>query len=901
MKLRLVRLLLVTAGTAGAQLYVVSTVAGGAPPPTPLVARRASLQSTSAVATDAAGHVYFASSNCIFQIDPSDTLTRIAGTSRAGYSGDGGPAIAAQLNNPTAVAPDAAGNLYIADFGNGRIRKITASGSISTVASQLPVPHASGFQHPLALALDNAGNVYFSDPTAAIVEKLSLDGKVTLVAGTGYRDYSADGGAAVNASLGEPYGLAFDAAGNLYIVDSGYGRIRKVAQDGTISSFGVTDYYDPNRIALVGGTGMTIDRAGNFYIANQSSSRIIQITPDGKFDVAAGTGVAGFSGDSGPATSAELNQPTGVALDAKGNLYIADASNYRIRQVSPDLTVSTLAGDGNFNYSGDGGAASAARLGHPQGLTVDSNGNLYVADAVNHRVRKLSVNGPIATIAGSTVAGFAGDNGSAASALLDQPSALALDVAGNLLIADQGSGRIRKIATLTGSITTAVGGGVFACQGACSPNGLGDGGLATNAELLAPEGIAADSSGNLYIADTKDNALRTVSADALINTIVYGGMLGFDGLSKPNQVAVDRAGNLFIAEDGPILKLTPGGVISSTKANAHAGTPLAIDASGNLLFVGPCAGQISRLSAEGIPTVIAGQCDTGYSGDGGPALGALFNNPQGLTVDGAGNIYVADTGNGVIRLLRPTSYSALIGAVVNAASEIAGPVSPGEIVILYGAGLGPAQLTQAQAQNGIVGTQLGGTVVTFNGMAAPLLYSYATQVAAIVPYGVTGSTVQASVSYLGQTSPAFSVPGAASAPGLFTLDQSNAGPAAAVNADGQINSPGHPVALGGYISLYATGEGQTEAAGADGKIATAPLPHPVLPVSVTIGGQPANVTYYGAAPGQVAGLMQVNVQIPDGVAPGGYVPVFLKIGDTSSQLGVTLSVAVSAQRSGSFR
>ena len=234
----------------------------------------------------------------------------------------------------------------------------------------------------------------------------------------------------------------------------------------------------------------------------------------------------------------------------------------------------------------------------------------------------------------------------------------------------------------------------------------------------------------------------------------------------------------------------------------------------------------------------------------------------------------------------------IVSGVVDAASESVVPISPGKIAAIYGSGLGPSQLTQFQAsQAGIIGTQLAGTTVSFNGISAPLLYASATQVAAIVPYGISGETAQVTVTYLGQTSTVFSVPLAASSPTLFTLNQTGAGQAAAVNLDGTINTAANPVKIGSYTSLYATGEGQTFPAGVDGKLTAAPLPHPVLSVSVSIGGQPAVVTYSGGAPGSVAGLMQVNVQIPGGVQPGGYVPVTLRVGNSVSQPGVTLAVA----------
>ena len=212
------------------------------------------------------------------------------------------------------------------------------------------------------------------------------------------------------------------------------------------------------------------------------------------------------------------------------------------------------------------------------------------------------------------------------------------------------------------------------------------------------------------------------------------------------------------------------------------------------------------------------------------------------------------------------------------------PLSPGKIVVLYGGGLGPASLVQNQPTGGAYSTQAGGTSIAFNGIAAPILYTSANQVAAIVPYGVTGATAQITVTYLGQSSRPFSMVMAAAVPSLFTLNQTGGGATAAINAaDGSINTAATPAHPGEYVSLFATGEGQISPSGADGAIATGQLLRtPVERVTATVGGLPAVVQYAGTAPGLVAGLMQVNVRIPDGVPPGGYVPVVIAVGSASS-------------------
>jgi uncharacterized protein (TIGR03437 family) len=336
----------------------------------------------------------------------------------------------------------------------------------------------------------------------------------------------------------------------------------------------------------------------------------------------------------------------------------------------------------------------------------------------------------------------------------------------------------------------------------------------------------------------------------------------------------------------------------ATSAEIRFPNGLAVDGAGNLFFttsgveyeiVGP--ELVRKVSPDGIITTVAGG-GAAFPGDGGPATSAALREPSGLAVDSAGNIYVAESLNNVVRIMRPTNHSLLIGAVVDAASQRADPVSPGKIVGISGVGLGPSELVQDQARDRQFHTELARTTVSFNGIAAPVLYTSATQVAAVAPYALTGATAQVTVTYKGETSNSFTVPVAASAPSLFTSNQTGAGQASAVNAvDGTANTTANPVRLGGYISLYATGEGQTAPAGVDGRLAGPTPAQPVLPVRVTIGCLPATVQYKGSVPGLVAGVMQVNVQIPSAVQPGGYVPVLLQVGDRISSPAVWIAVS----------
>lgn len=340
----------------------------------------------------------------------AQTISTIAGTGASGFGGDGGPATAAQLDYPGGVAKDSAGNIYIADTDNRRIRKIAPNGTISTVAGNGVSP-----------------------------------------AGT-----RGDGGLATDAQLNDPTGVAVDSSGNIFIADPADHRIRKVSTDGTISTV-------------------------------------------------AGTGTPGFGGDGGPATAAQLWAPRDVAVDSAGHLFIADFSNHRVRRIDTDGSISTVAGDGTAGFNGDGIPAIAARLNYPNGVALDAAGNLFIADKENHRVRKVAMDGStISTEAGSGTAGFGGDGGSASAALLNSPTGVALDNAGNLFVVDHLNERIRKINLSTGTIATVAGAGTCGFSG--------DGGPATEAEFCGSNGMDVDSRGNLYITDPANNRIRMVAA-----------------------------------------------------------------------------------------------------------------------------------------------------------------------------------------------------------------------------------------------------------------------------------------------------------------------------------------------------------------------------------------------------
>ena len=529
-----------------------------------------------------------------------------------------------------------------------------------------------------------------------------------------------------------------------------------------------------------------------------------------------------------------------MTTDAAGNLFIADAGNNRVRKVSPSGIITTFAGGGTA--PGDGVPATSAMLGAPNSVAVDGSGNVFFAESqIFGDIRKVSPNGVISTVA---------------SGIFD-PFNLITDRAGNLYFT---AGYYVKRLSPGGTITTVAGGGnVYP-----PPDGI----QATSA-ALAPDAIAVDNSGNLFIADSVrvccPGRIFKISPSGTLTMVAGGGSaLPVDGgpamnidLSL-NGIAIDDAGNLLATDSSRVWKISTDGTI-----HAIGGT-----------------GEVPR---------------SYISGDGALATSVPLSLKT-LTVDRLGNVFACESGPpwslSDIRILRPIRNSVLITAVFDAAGERANPVAPGKIALIYGGNLGPTQLTQSQPTGGRFPTQFSGTSVTFNGIPAPILYTSATQVAAIVPYAISGGIAQVILTYQGQASATFAVSVAPSAPSLFTLNQTGVGQAAAINAgDGTVNTATNPVHIGGYISLYATGEGQTTPGEQDGTVDGTTPPKPVLPVSATVGGIPATVQYAGGVPGQVSGLLQVNVQVPNGVQPGGYTPVVVRVGDAVSGPGVWIAVA----------
>jgi trimeric autotransporter adhesin len=673
-----------------AQSGIITTYVGPSMPVNGAQATTQSLDNPTSVAPDGVGGFYVFSSdqNKIYHVSADGRLRLAAGSGTPGYSGDGGQAISAQLGRLCGVAADSAGNLYIADAENNRIRKVTPAGVITAIAGngirgysgdggQATSAQLSG---PCAVAVDSEGNLYIADNGNSCIRKVTPDGVVTTVAGKGEKGFSGDGGQAASARLNNPNGAVVDSAGNLYIADTDNNRIRKITPDGvitTVAGNGKKGFSgDGGRAAsaqLDRPHSIALSSVGNLYIADTNNHRVRLVTPAGVIFALVGNGEKGFSGDEGKAISAQLRSPFNIAVDSAANAYIADSGNHRIRKVTPAGVITTVAGNGAFGYSSYGGQAISAQVFMPGSVAMDSADNLYIADTGNSRIRKVTPAGVITTVAGNGEKGFSGDDGQAASAQLSDPNGVAVDSAGNLYIADTDNCRIRKVAP-DGIITTVAGNGKEGFSG--------DSGQAASAQLYHPHGVAVDSAGNLYIADTNNHRIRKVTPDGVITTIAGNNAGGYSGdggqaasarLAEPHDVTVDSAGNLYIADtdNNCIRKVTPDGAITTVAGNGKAGFSgdggkassaqlfwpcgIAMDFAGNLYIADNVNNRIRKVTPDGVITTIAGNGEKGFSGDGGRAALAQLDRPHRIAVDSAGKLYIADTNSNRIRKVLPLS------------------------------------------------------------------------------------------------------------------------------------------------------------------------------------------------------------------------------------------------------
>jgi uncharacterized protein (TIGR03437 family) len=429
---------------------IMSTVLGGSP--------STLLFTPIAVAVDNNTTIYAGdSSDMVHSYTLAGVWSNMAGTGASGYWGDGGRATSAQLTAVRDLAVGLTGALYIADGVRVRsvdtsliIRTVAGDGYLHAVGDGGPATSAQLYR-PSAMILDYAGNLFVADTGTQRVRQVTPSGIIVTVAGTGMAGYNGDQGQSSGALLNSPEGVSLDAAGSLVVADTVNQRIRKVSGGviSTVLGTGTAGSGPQNTAPLATPVrspgGVCFDLGGNLYVADTLNNRVLQAPPGAPVVTAAGNGAAGSQGDGGPAPTAQLDMPGACAADAAGNLYIADTGNHRIRKVAAGGGVSTVAGTGSQGGSGDEGPATAAALSAPRGVAVDGSGNIFIADTGNNRIRMVTADGVIHNIAGTSVAGFGGDGGAALPALLNAPSGLLVDGSGDVYVADSGNNRIRRL------------------------------------------------------------------------------------------------------------------------------------------------------------------------------------------------------------------------------------------------------------------------------------------------------------------------------------------------------------------------------------------------------------------------------------------------------------------------
>jgi uncharacterized protein (TIGR03437 family) len=864
---------LILAGNAWCQ-GVITSFAGG-----PFIfngngqpAVNAPLGTIAAVTLDPSGNLVIADpgNGLVERINPDGTLSVIAGSglTLGVHTGDGGPAVNAALNSVYGVAYDSSGNLYIAEAD--RLSRVSPQGIINTYAgggsdatgngipalqaSVLPVSFGGG------LVVDATGAVYFAEAYNNRVRKVSPGGTIGTVAGTGAAEFSGDGGPAMAAGLNFPLGLALDRTGNLYIADNGNLRVRKVTPAGIISTVATS----------INATGLAFDNNGVFYIVG--GGFVAKLTAGAATPVFIGgtPGSPGFSGDGGPALNAQFAALPSVVADTLGNLFIGDGDNDRVREISANGIVTTIAGNGQYYYTGEGVPALTSPVRGGGNLAIDKAGNVYYSDPLGSRVRKVS-GGVINTVAGTGIAGFSGDGGPALNATLNNPLNLTFDSGGNLYIADYLNQRVRQVA-LNGAISTYaqlpgnVRGLVFDAAGNLyvsdesnstvyridptgkqtilagtgSPGFSGDGGPANQAMLNLPSGLAMDTLGNLYIADAGNGCVRVVNSRGVISTLVSGG-------SNLRELTFDPAGNLYVSDESAhvVYKITPAVAVS--------------------IFAG---GGLNE------------------PGNGDLATKA-FLVPYGIVADASGNIYIDDDDGIQEVLATPPTISLQQDSLSVRASSGGAPVTldAGVLGSVPGLAFGVSATTATGGNWLSAGAASGNTPDLLSIIADPsnLTPGSYTGTITIVPFAATPAALTLTVTF---------TVGAALAPQL-SVDQPNLSFTYPAGAPARSETLKISNAGGGGLPFIASAATKT---GGSWLTVTPPLGDvfPGTPMPLTVTANPSNLptgTYTGSVTIQSAGggtvTLQVNMAISDltqvllltqtgitftGVAQGGVVP-----------------------------
>ena len=607
---------------------------------------------------------------------------QVVSTFAGGFSFADGNGISAHFNSPNGLCYDSSGNIYVADKQNNRIRKITSTGVVSTFAGSGIAGSDDGtvttaqFRNPVGVCADITGNIYVVESYNHKVRKISASGVVSTFAGSdigGYLD-----GIGTSARFYFPNGLCSDSSGNIYVADSGNNRIRKITPSGVVTTLAGSGPSGPGGYVDGIGTvaqfnsplGICSDSSGNIYVADTNNNRIRKITSLGLVSTLAGSGEGNYADGTG--TAAKFYFPNGVCSDSFGNIYVADNGNNRIRKITPSGVVTTFAGStltSSFEGYADG-TGTAAQFRNPVGVCSSSIGNIYVTDTGNNRIRKITSTGLVSTFAGNTIS-----DGVNISSRFNNPYGVCSDSSGNIYVADTQNNRIRKITPL-GVVTTFAGSGV-------GVPGFADG-VGTSAQFNSPCGLCSDSFGNIYVADTGNQRIRKITSTGLVSTFAGSGVWGYtDGAStvaqfySPFGVCSDFLGNIYVVDSGNqvIRKITTSGVVSTFAGSGIMGyadgngitaqfygpNGICSDSLGNLYVAEQFNNRIRKITPSGVVSTLAGSGIQGYID--GTLTAAQFTMPHGITVDPSGVIYVIDVDR--IRKITPSGeVSTLAGSNV---------------------------------------------------------------------------------------------------------------------------------------------------------------------------------------------------------------------------------------------
>jgi sugar lactone lactonase YvrE len=618
---------------------------------------------------------------------PAGSLASIAGTNRFVAPG----AATATPIGAEGVAVDGSGNVYIADYYSSVVEKVTPSGTVSIIAgipgkAGAPTAGPATSSHlqlgePAGLAVDSAGNLYIADQANEVVEKVTPSGTLSIIAGIPGKAGAPTAGPATSSELDLPSGVAVDSSGNVYIADLENNVVERVTPSGTLSVYagtGASGAPTPGPAThsdLNGPAGLAMSASGTLYIADTYNHVVEKVTPSGTLSIIAGTSGQGGSPSPGPATGSELDEPESVAVDSSGNVYISDAYDFTVDKVTPSGTLSILAGTPGQQGAPTPGAATSGDLAGPAGVAVDGSGDVYIADGYfsygdgsyssyfdggyyDFTVEKVTSSGTLSVFAGRAYEGPP-TPGAATTSDLNLPRAVALDSAGDVYIADSANDEIEKV-TPAGTLSIEAGTGSAGAPKA---------GQATDSPLFDPEGVAVDSSGDVYIADSGYYDVEKVTPSGTVSVVAgdsepgapTAGPATHSDLGTPSGIAVDGSGDLYIADrsEDVVEKVTPLGTLSvlagvsgssgaptagiAADSKLNDPTAVAVDSSGNVYIADTGNDDVEKVTPSGTLSILAG---TGSSGPptAGPATSSPLISPRGVAVDSSGNVFISNAG-----------------------------------------------------------------------------------------------------------------------------------------------------------------------------------------------------------------------------------------------------------------